>query len=176
MFVEPPRRTLGSVPGACPGSSSTAPPAPSLEADSGCPDPTHFAGPKAIEDFPAVMYSSTSMRCRDRPAAAPTTTLTAGSTFSFVFTPENALAPAQCTGCNHAGDCFLYLAYSSANAPADWIKIAQLPGCAHMAQSPDGISPPIATQTFTIPVPASLPACAHCVLRFEWVGVQDAGE
>lgn len=31
----------------------------------------------------------------------------------------------------------------------------------------------MARQTFSIPLPLALPPCAHCVLRWEWIAVQD---
>eukprot|EP00455_Lapot_gusevi_P019040 TRINITY_DN204_c0_g1_i3.p1 TRINITY_DN204_c0_g1~~TRINITY_DN204_c0_g1_i3.p1 ORF type:complete len:499 (+),score=197.23 TRINITY_DN204_c0_g1_i3:60-1499(+) len=122
-------------------------------------------GPKKSEDYDFV-YSSTAMRCRDATTFSPITTLTAGRPFSATWSYQS------CDACNHVGDCAFYISYDTNKvAPQNWVKIAQFPGCAQM--KPGLIEPPFTSHTFAVPVPQYLPSCDHCVLRWEWVGVQD---
>lgn len=104
-------------------------------------------------------YSETSMRCHDfLPDDSPQTTLQAGETFEATWTME----------AGHPGDCYFYLSYDSDPSNAvNFFKIAAIPGCG----APDGLNIP-ASVTTTVLLPPEVPACDHCVLRWEWTAHQ----
>merc|ERR1712050_698330 len=63
---------------------------------------------------------STSMRCHDFPPDGHKTQLQAGMPFDVTWT---------CLAC-HPGDCYLYLSYDDdTQAPTNFFKIAEFPGC-----------------------------------------------
>merc|ERR1712217_225736 len=70
----------------------------------------------------------------------------------------------------HPGDCYLYISYDGAN-PINFFKIAALKGCG----APNGLDPPT-PYTATIDLPAALPPCDHCVLRWEWTAHQQVSD
>ena len=76
-----------------------------------------------LQEGPVFGFSSTAMRCRDRPALNPSTTLVAGGSVPFNL---NLAA-------YHIGDCAFYLSApcdgSGCDAPEYWFKIANFPGC-----------------------------------------------
>eukprot|EP00956_Cyclotella_meneghiniana_P034227 scaffold102616_cov52-Cyclotella_meneghiniana.AAC.1 len=100
-----------------------------------------------LKEGPVFGFSDTVMRCRDRPALEPTTTLVAGGTIDYQLT-----LPAY-----HIDDCAFYLSAPCSgaycDAPLYWYKIANFPGC------------PL---TGTIDIPADIPASEHSVFRWEW--------
>lgn len=104
-------------------------------------------------------YSATSMRCHDfSPDDSPQTTLKAGETFEATWTME----------AGHPGDCYFYLSYDADPSNAvNFFKIAAIPGCG----APDGLNIP-ASVTTTVLLPPEVPACDHCVLRWEWTAHQ----
>jgi hypothetical protein len=104
---------------------------------------------------PTGGYSATSMRCHDF-SAGQLTTVTAGTSLTVTHTMEAA----------HPGDCYFYLSYDGPN-PVNFFKIAAIKGCG----APDGVTPPT-PYTTTIDLPAALPSCDHCVLRWEWTAHQ----
>ena len=59
------------------------------------------------------------------------------------------------------------------NAPSNWIKLADFPGCVDQSKvaSFDGNSPDRYNE-WEITLPAWLPASEHAVLRWEWTSVQ----
>ena len=104
-------------------------------------------------------YSATSMRCHDfSPDDTPQTTLQAGDTFEATWTME----------AGHPGDCYFYLSYDSdPNNAVNFFKFAAIPGCG----ATDGLNIP-ASVTTTVLLPPEVPACEHCVLRWEWTAHQ----
>lgn len=105
-------------------------------------------------------YSATSMRCHDfQPSnAGPETSLQAGESFDATWTME----------AGHPGDCYFYLSYDEDPSSAtNFFKIAAIPGCG----APDGLNIP-SSVTMAVQLPAELPPCEHCVLRWEWTGHQ----
>mmetsp|Transcript_48021 Transcript_48021/g.89916 ORF Transcript_48021/g.89916 Transcript_48021/m.89916 type:complete len:640 (+) Transcript_48021:77-1996(+) len=105
-------------------------------------------------------YSPTSMRCHDflPDADGPQTTLQAGATFDVTWTME----------AGHPGDCYFYVSYDAdPSSVENFFKIASVPGCG----APDGLNIPSSVTTSVL-LPAELPACEHCVLRWEWTGHQ----
>ncbi|CAE7229448.1 IREH1 [Symbiodinium sp. CCMP2592] len=105
-------------------------------------------------------YSSTSMRCHDfnPDSDGPKTTLQAGSSFDVTWTME----------AGHPGDCYFYISYDpDPSNVVNFFKIAAIPGCG----APDGLNIPSSVSTSVL-LPAELPACEHCVLRWEWTGHQ----
>lgn len=109
---------------------------------------------------PAPGYSPTAMRCHDYKynGETLTTTLIAGQT-----TPITWNTPA-----GHRGECYLYMSYDCNGKtgpcdPTNFFKIAAFPGCGHPGTLP------LETTINTL-IPAALPACDHCVLRWEWTG------
>jgi hypothetical protein len=107
-------------------------------------------------DGPRAQYSATSMRCHDFGPSSEKTTITAGANLALTWTMS---VP-------HPGDCYVYVSYDGAN-PVNFFKIAQFLGCGVA----DGLDPP-RTVTETILIPAELPPCEHCVLRWEWTSHQ----
>ncbi len=70
----------------------------------------------------------------------------------------------------HPGDCSIWLSYDTdKSSPVNWIKIKDFPGCLN----PDGGNPPAGN--VDVAIPADLPDCDHCVLRWEWYAVQQVG-
>merc|ERR1712061_783842 len=103
-------------------------------------------------------YSSTSMRCHDFVPDGEKTQLQAGMPFDVTWT---------CQAC-HPGDCYLYLSYDNdTQAPTNFFKIAEFPGCG----ATDGVQLP-SEVTKSVTLPAVLPSCDHCVLRWEWTAHQ----
>lgn len=104
-------------------------------------------------------YSATSMRCHDfQPGNGPETTLQAGQSFDATWTME----------AGHPGDCYFYLSYDEDPSVAEnFFKVAAIPGCG----APDGLNIP-SSVTMAVQLPAELPPCEHCVLRWEWTGHQ----
>ncbi|CAK9090380.1 unnamed protein product [Durusdinium trenchii] len=92
------------------------------------------------------------------PDDSPQTTLKAGETFEATWTME----------AGHPGDCYFYLSYDADPSNAvNFFKIAAIPGCG----APDGLNIP-ASVTTTVLLPPEVPACDHCVLRWEWTAHQ----
>ena len=52
----------------------------------------------------------------------------------------------------------------------NFFKFAAIPGCG----AADGLAIP-SSVTMTVQLPAELPACEHCVLRWEWTAHQQVG-
>jgi len=105
-------------------------------------------------------YSPTSMRCHDfnPDSDGPKTTLQAGSSFDVTWTME----------AGHPGDCYFYISYDpDPSNVVNFFKIAAIPGCG----ASDGLNIPSSVSTSVL-LPAELPACEHCVLRWEWTGHQ----
>lgn len=102
-------------------------------------------------------YSATSMRCHDFQAGGPETTLEAGQSFDATRTME----------AGHPGDCYFYLSYDDPSSASNFFKIAAIPGCG----AADGLNIP-SSVTMAVQLPAELPPCEHCVLRWEWTGHQ----
>ena len=105
-------------------------------------------------------YSATSMRCHDFSPSpeSPETTLQAGGSFEATWTME----------AGHPGDCYFYLSYDEDPSNAvNFFKFAAIPGCG----AADGLAIP-SSVTMTVQLPAELPACEHCVLRWEWTAHQ----
>jgi len=105
-------------------------------------------------------YSPTSMRCHDfnPDSDGAKTTLQAGSSFDVTWTME----------AGHPGDCYFYVSYDPDPSNAvNFFKIAAIPGCG----APDGLNIPSSVSTSVL-LPPELPACEHCVLRWEWTGHQ----
>jgi hypothetical protein len=99
------------------------------------------------------------MRCHDTVSGPVLNTYNAGDTIQIQWILE---AP-------HPGDCSIWLSYDQNTAdPQNWIKLRNLPGCL----SPTGIDPPGGLQTISLTLSEFLPSCEHCVLRWEWYGVQ----
>ena len=108
---------------------------------------------------PIFKSSATSMRCHDSNAGVVQSVLTAGEIVNFQMTME---AP-------HPGDCSIWLSYDTDfDAPLNWIKLKDIPGCL----SPTGLDTISGPSTFSFVLPEFLPACDHCVLRWELYGVQ----
>lgn len=108
---------------------------------------------------PTFKSSTTSMRCHDSKAGQITSILTAGETVNFQITME---AP-------HPGDCSIWLSYdTNFDSPINWVKLKDIPGCL----STTGIDTIPGLSTFSFVLPEFLPACEHCVLRWEWYAVQ----
>jgi len=108
---------------------------------------------------PVFGYGAGAYRCRELPptGGAPETTLVAGQAFDVAWKME----------AGHPGDCYLYVSYDSDVVdPINWFKIAVFPGCG----AADGLVVPD-TSTSAV-LPADLPACDHCVLRWEWTAHQ----
>lgn len=105
---------------------------------------------------PRAQYTANSMRCHDFAASTEKTTVTAGTNLPMTWIME----------ASHPGDCYVYISYDGAE-PVNFFKIAQILGCG----AADGLNPP-ATVTRNIPIPANLPPCDNCVLRWEWTSHQ----
>ena len=108
-----------------------------------------------------------SFRCHDFAAGAPSTTIVAGTPLDLQWSLT----------ARHPGDCSLYLSYDEPSTPfpgaSRWFKIAAFPGCVDQALFPafDGLDPPT-HNTWSLVLPSWLPSCDHCVLRWEWLSVQ----
>jgi len=87
--------------------------------------------------------------CRDDAGGNPLATITAGSQTNIKWS-LTAL---------HVGDCFLYLTYDLAlpDTQKRWFKIAQWLDC----KAYNG-------QDVPVNIPSYLPACTHCIMRWEW--------
>eukprot|EP00931_Biecheleriopsis_adriatica_P097849 TRINITY_DN716_c0_g1_i1.p1 TRINITY_DN716_c0_g1~~TRINITY_DN716_c0_g1_i1.p1 ORF type:complete len:542 (-),score=81.35 TRINITY_DN716_c0_g1_i1:43-1599(-) len=102
-------------------------------------------------------YSANSIRCHDFTNGAKTT-VQAGTELDVKWTTE----------AGHPGDCYFYVSYDAdANNAKNFFKIAGIPGC---GASDGGNLPGSVSQQLMIP--ADLPACDHCVLRWEWTAHQ----
>eukprot|EP00437_Effrenium_voratum_P067687 CAMPEP_0181509740 /NCGR_PEP_ID=MMETSP1110-20121109/60504_1 /TAXON_ID=174948 /ORGANISM="Symbiodinium sp., Strain CCMP421" /LENGTH=371 /DNA_ID=CAMNT_0023639315 /DNA_START=11 /DNA_END=1125 /DNA_ORIENTATION=- len=107
-------------------------------------------------------YSATSMRCHDfQPTVGGKDVLEAGVSFEATWTME----------AGHPGDCYFYLSYDDPSNAVNFFKIAAIPGCG----APDGINIP-SRVTMSVLLPAELPACDHCVLRWEWTAHQQVSD
>lgn len=110
-------------------------------------------------------YSASSFRCHDFAQKPPTQSIHAGQSLSVQWTFE----------ANHPGDCSLYISYdesiTSFGAQSSWYKLADFPGCADKSALTPLTAPPL-TNEWTIQLPEELPQCDHCVLRWEWLAVQ----
>lgn len=106
-------------------------------------------------------YSATSMRCHDFQSEEPQTTLQAGASFDATWTME----------AGHPGDCYFYVSYDDPSNAVNFFKIAAIPGCG----SPNGLNIP-ASVTTSVVLPAELPSCEHCVLRWEWTAHQQVND
>jgi len=109
---------------------------------------------------PMFGYGAGAYRCRELPPAsgAPETTLVAGQAFDVAWKME----------AGHPRDCYLYVSYDlDVDDPVNWFKIAAFPGCGGAANGQ--AIPDISTSAV---LPAELPACDHCVLRWEWTAHQ----
>ncbi|CAJ1418029.1 unnamed protein product [Effrenium voratum] len=107
-------------------------------------------------------YSATSMRCHDfQPTVGGKGVLDAGLSFEATWTME----------AGHPGDCYFYLSYDDPSNAVNFFKIAAIPGCG----APDGINIP-SSVTMSVLLPAELPACDHCVLRWEWTAHQQVSD
>ena len=105
-------------------------------------------------DGPAFGSTATAMRCHDS-APGTVTTVTAGGEVQLEWFIE----------AGHPGDCSVWISYDAAKqAPENWVKIVDLPGCL----SPDGKNLPTGTNKYTLKLPATLPPCEHCVMRWDW--------
>jgi len=106
---------------------------------------------------PAFGNSATSMRCHDSSTPGTITTVTAGKDLPVSWIFEAA----------HPGDCSIWISYDTdTSSPANWVKLMDMPGCL----ATDGKTPQ--TTTTTVPIPANMPDCEHCVMRWEWYAVQ----
>ena len=67
----------------------------------------------------------------------------------------------------------MYISYEAVNAPSNWIKLADFPGCIDQAKVAtfDGRAPDLYNE-WTLTLPAWLPGSEHAVLRWEWTAVQ----
>lgn len=108
-------------------------------------------------------HAETDFRCHGFKATTPSTTIQAGKSLQVQWK----------FGANHPGDCSVYLSYEGADAPRRWIKLADFPGCGdrRWTQSATNVAPPIGVNTNFVSLPAWLPSCQHCVLRWEWMAV-----
>jgi hypothetical protein len=59
--------------------------------------------------------------------------------------------------------------YDDPSSASNFFKIAAIPGCG----AADGLNIP-SSVTMAVQLPAELPPCEHCVLRWEWTGHQQA--
>ncbi|KAG8464401.1 hypothetical protein KFE25_003464 [Diacronema lutheri] len=122
-----------------------------------------IAGPKSISGH---QYSANAFRCREsRPSAPPFQQLVAGQTIDVEWTLSAV----------HPGDCYLYLSYdTNVDEPERWFKIAEFPGCTHKADVDAGFNGlnPRTLNTWPVRMPTWLASCSHCVLRWEWISVQ----
>lgn len=111
------------------------------------------------------IYSPTAYRCHDFREVAPSTIIEAGQPLTI----EWQLAA------RHPGDCSLYVSYDEVFTPmsnaSTWYKLYDFPGCADESLEFDGLSPP-AFNKWIVTLPWWLPPCPHCVLRWEWLAVQ----
>jgi len=110
-------------------------------------------------------YSSSGYRCHDFASTSPRSTLTAGAETDIAWTLD----------ARHPGDCYIYISYDDdTTAPRNWIKLFAFPTCSSQEEytlrpSPD--KPPGVdgtTYPWKMTLPAWLPSCDHCVLRWEW--------
>jgi len=112
-------------------------------------------------------FSWSAFRCKDYAAAAPLSTIEAGSLLEVAwwFQPT----------ANHPGDCSLYISYDrDKHEPANWIKLQDFVGCGSDWWDPASSNmPPAGTNSYAVRLPKWLPSCEHCVLRWEWTAVHN---
>jgi hypothetical protein len=122
-----------------------------------------IAGPKASSGH---QYSAKAFRCRkSKPSSAPFRELVAGETIDVEWTLSAV----------HPGDCYLWLSYdTNVDEPENWFKIAAFPGCVDKNAFDAGFSgrDPRTSNKWPVKLPSWLASCDHCVLRWEWVTVQ----
>lgn len=106
---------------------------------------------------PAFGTSATSMRCHDGTTPGTITTVTAGEELDVAWIFEAA----------HPGDCSIWISYDKDIAsPINWVKLLDMPGCL----SPNGQTPQASATK--VKIPANIPDCDHCVMRWEWYATQ----
>jgi len=107
--------------------------------------------PDYQEEAPVPSVTSDDFSCRGDAASTPSNylALTAGGTIQMTW-----ILPAP-----HVGDCFAYITYDSALpiGQQNWFKIAQWPDCRNTTGVANNLL-----------IPSYLPACTHCILRWEW--------
>lgn len=113
-------------------------------------------------------YSSSAYRCHDFASERPPPNrLRAGDDVRVQWTLD----------ARHPGDCSLYISYDEVTTPSGeastWRKLVDFPGCVDetLLSTFDGLDPP-RYNTWTFRLPADLPPCDRCVLRWEWIAVQ----
>jgi len=103
------------------------------------------------QNMPVAFPLASDFICKNMPDSPSSNwaTLTAGQSANIQWAME----------AQHPGDCYAYLSYdiSKDDTQKKWFKVGQWRDC-HLMN--------VATQTFT--VPAYLPPCDHCILRWEW--------
>lgn len=130
----------------------------------------HYPQPRNYNNAPAFTLSQVKtspqvgykFRCNGSNQAGPVRmTLKAG---------ETATVKARMTA-PHVSDCSLYLSdpNQDANDPTNYYKIADFPFCGGNPNKPGSPPPGLVPLTFT--VPDGVPACDHCVLRWEWIAL-----
>jgi hypothetical protein len=101
------------------------------------------------------------MRCGEATTATSLTTVTAGTSFEVSWNFEAA----------HPGDCSLWISYDEDTAnPVNWVKVGDYVGCG--ATNALLNDPPSGDNSFAFALPANLPACDHCVMRWDWYTTQ----
>lgn len=106
---------------------------------------------------PAFGTSATSMRCHDGTTPGTITPVTAGQELDVAWIFEAA----------HPGDCSIWISYDADIAsPVNWVKLLDMPGCL----SPNGQTPQASATK--VAIPANIPNCEHCVMRWEWYATQ----
>jgi hypothetical protein len=103
--------------------------------------------PRAVEgqflNLPIDKPWGSNQVCKNRPAATPALTLTAGQSTTVKWSYS----------ANHVGDCFMYLSYDGVR----FFKIAEWAKCNTMNN-----------QNVQMTIPSYLPSCTACIMRYEW--------
>eukprot|EP00122_Pirum_gemmata_P006056 Pgem_evm1s5534 len=115
-------------------------------------------------------FSGDSFRCHDNTQPQPRdqwSTLTAGQQFTFEVDYK----------ASHPGDCSLHVSVPNTKDnikdPWLWYKILDWPGCGSTERNWSNSRQKV-SKTFTLP--KGMPACDHCVLRWEWAAVHMAAD